>query len=132
MLKHILRVLVGVLLLTQVPYAQRGSILSQGGDTYTIVGMLGSGNDVSPVFDTTGLTNIPMAWRSSAIKVIIGATEGMALRGYTHLNNKTGYTQRFDFYLLSDASVNETFCSIAVGKGISALPFYDENTPIAY
>lgn len=115
--------------------AQVGNMLGgRGGDLFTTRFLVVSGNGVSPSFDTTGLLNIPRSWRSSALAVVIGSApaNGAALRGYTNLENRTGYLQRFDFYLAAEAMEAETFCSIAVGKGISALDFDDGSVPIAY
>ncbi len=121
--------------LSVLTYAQVGNIVGgRGGELYTTTFLLAPTNGVSPAFDTTGLPNIPPQWRSQALAIVIGDTpvNGAALRGYTDLDNKTGYSQRFEFYLASEAMVDETFCSIAVGKAISPLEFNDGSVPIAY
>lgn len=127
-------VLLGIVILTQAPAAQRVGVgvSGAGGSAYTLMYLVEDGNGIDPALDTSSLPNIPRSWRSEAIAVNIGSTNGMALRGLSDLNNKTGYRSRFDFYLASDSTDNDTFCSIAVGKAISALEFFDENTSIAF
>lgn len=128
------RLLLGLLVILQGAQivAQRGNTLSGGGSTFTTTYMVASGNGINPNADLSDVPNIPPAWRSQGMVFEIGADAGLALEGYTDLNSRTGYTVRFDFYLGSDAMTTDTFCSIHVGKGISALSFDHADTPIAY
>jgi hypothetical protein len=121
--------------LTLQASAQRGALLSSGGGTFTVQYLEAVDNSVAANYDTTGLANIPPAWRNTAaVYVEIGDAppDGGSLRGYTFLNNKTGYISRFDFYLLAEDMAEGSFCTISVGKEISPLVFYDASVDIAW
>lgn len=107
---------------------------ARGGGVFDTTYKVVSGNGVNPDFDNTGLPDVPAAWGPTSLAVVLGAAppSGAALRGHTHLNNRTGYIERFDFYVASDAAVDDTFASVAVGKGISVLDYDDPSVPIAF
>lgn len=111
---------------------QVAAILGGRGGEIKTEYVIETGNGVNPDFDNTGLPGIPDSWGDTSLAVVIGATHGGALRARTYLGSTTGYISRFDFYVASSAMATDTFVSVAVGKAISPLHFYDGNTPIAY
>ncbi len=132
------RLLIGLILLCGVvtPSAQVGNLAGggRGGGIYSTSYLVSPGNGISPDFDTDGIPGIPHSWQGKALAFVIGTapTTGAALRGYTNLDNRTGYTSRVDFYIASSAMAAGTFCSLAVTKGVSPLDFDHPDTPIAY
>lgn len=113
---------------------QTGMLGGRGGGVFQTTYQSAAGNNIDPEFDNTSLPNIPRHWGGTSLGVLLGASPptGAALRARTYLNNRTGYIQKFELYVASSSMACGDFASIAVGKGISPLDFFDPAVPIAY
>lgn len=111
--------------------AQVAGILGgRGGDSIAVSYIYDAGNGIDPDFDNTGISAVPFSWGDTSLAVAVGADNGTALRGRTYLNNRVGYVSRMYFMLVGSSMEPGTFVSVNVMKGISSLPFYDDNVPI--
>lgn len=98
-----------------------------------VVDVVEAGNGVNHTFDNTSLPlTIPNSWGDTSLAIVVGGTNGGALRGRTGLASKTGVISRIDWMVTDSAMADGTFISLNVGKAISNLAFYHGDAPIAF
>lgn len=129
---------VGVLCLGDTGWGQAGPAIGgsqakKTGVAITTATLVDSGNGFNAEFNNTGLPySIPPSWDDTSIAIVVGGDSGLVLRGREGFESTTGVVSQISWLVAESTMAEDAYISINVGKGISRLPFYNGDTPIAF